>query len=96
MALLLSSCAVPIANERWYGDLGSQGAVYFETLSTKTGYVDKATWDQMRVGMACTSIDTLKEIKSEIEKLCSATACDYQAVESVLGKFQSNLERVHD
>lgn len=91
---LLSGCAVPIQNQRWYGDEGSQGAVWFETLTADTGKVDKTDWDQMRLGMACTTTDTLAEIKSEIEKLCSATACDYQKVKEVLGKFQERLDDV--
>lgn len=91
---LLSGCAVQIKNERWYGDLGNQGAIYFETLTNVTGSVDKAIWDALRVGMACTSTDTLAEIKKEIEELCSSTACDYEKVQAILGKFQANIERL--
>lgn len=94
MAPLLCSCAVPIKNERWYGDEGLKGAVWFETLSDKSGEIDKLTWDAMRVGMACTSTDTLAEIKSEIEKLCSASSCDFEKVEKILGKFQARVEAI--
>lgn len=93
-ALLLSSCGVSIKNERWYGDVGSQGAIYFETLSSTQGTLSKPEWDQMRVGMACTTTDTLSEIKKEIEKLCSVTRCNYEKVARVLGKFQAHLNKV--
>lgn len=92
--MVISGCGVQIKNERWYGDLGQNGAVYFETLTTATGSVPKPEWDAMRVGMACTSTDTLSDIKREIEQLCSATSCDYEKVHSVLKKFQANLERL--
>lgn len=91
---LLSGCAVQIKNERWYGDTGPSGAVWFETLSDKSGQIDKASWDQMRVGMACTSTDTLAEVKREIEQLCSSTACNYEKVVQVLGKFQAHIEAI--
>jgi hypothetical protein len=93
-ALLLSGCSqVEIKNQRWYGDLGPKGAVYFETLTTATGTVDKASWDTMRVGMACITTDTLAEVKKEIEELCSATPCDYEKVSQALGKFQARIDR---
>lgn len=94
LPLLSAGCAVQIKNERWYGDLGPKGAVWFETLSDKSGQIDKEAWDQIRVGMACTATDTLAEIKKEIEELCSSTACNYEKVEKVLGKFQRRLEAI--
>lgn len=95
MALpLLNGCGVKIKNERWYGDMGNQGAIYFETLTNVTGTLDKPAWDALRVGMACTSTDALAEIKREIEQLCSATSCDYEKVSAVLGKFQQHLEGI--
>lgn len=94
MALPLLSCGVPIKNERWFGDVGPGGAVWFETLTDAQGQVDKQTWDSMRVGMACTTTDTLSEIKSEIEKLCSATTCDYETVQSVLGRIQQHVDEL--
>lgn len=92
--MLLPSCAVSIKNERWFGDVGPSGAVWFETLTDEQGSISKAEWDQMRIGMACISTDTLAQIKSEIEKLCSATPCEYEKVQSVLGKFQINLDKL--
>lgn len=89
---MLSGCAVKIKNERWYGDMGPKGAVWFETLTDAGGNIDQAAWDHMRVGMACTSTDTLAEIKRELEQLCSATVCDYEKVSAVLGKFQEHLD----
>lgn len=95
LTLILSACSIPIKNQRWFGDEGSQGAVYFETLTTETGHIDKPTWDQMRVGMACTTLDTFAEIKAELEKLCSISRrCNYEQVIEVLGKFQSNLDEL--
>lgn len=100
MALLLilnSSCAVTIQNERWWGDLGPSGAVWFDTLDNQTGTVDKASWDALRIGMACTTTDTFAEIKKEIEQLCSASGrCDYPAVSQVLNKFQAKLSQIND
>lgn len=92
--LILSGCAVTIENQRWYGDEGADGAVWFETLTTATGHIDKPTWDQMRVGMACTTTDTFATIKAEIEKLCSVTKCRYSDVEEALGKFEANLNEL--
>jgi hypothetical protein len=93
-ALLLTSCAVEIKNERWYGDEGQAGAVWFETLTPAKGKVDKADWDALRLGMACTTVETLAEIKREIEQLCSQTNCNYVQVSAILGKFQTNLKEI--
>lgn len=89
---LLSGCAVQIQNERWYGDEGSKGAAWFETLTSDVGKVDKQDWDNLRIGMACTTTGTLANIKKEIEELCSSTACDYEKVSAILGKFQERLD----
>lgn len=90
----LSGCAVEIKNERWYGDEGPLGAHYFETLTSAEGDVSKDIWDQIRVGMACTDIDTIAEIKQEIEQLCSlSNACSYDQVhaqlEDILARFRA-------
>lgn len=91
--LILSGCTVPIKNQRWYGDEGSQGAVYFETLTEETGHLTKQEWDDLRIGMACTETDTLAEIVKTIAKLCSVTRrCRYEEVRQVLGKFQGNID----
>lgn len=76
-AALLSSCAVQIKNERWYGDEGSQGAVWFDSLDSEMGQISKKDWDEMRVGMSCTTIDVMADRKKAIEDLCSVTNCSY-------------------
>lgn len=93
--LLLPSCATQIKNVRWYGDLGPRGAVYFETLTDESGQIDKPTWDQMRIGMACTSSDSVAAIKDELEKLCSKAPCSYETL-ALLNKVESNLGAVKE
>lgn len=93
--LLLSSCTVQIKNQRWYGDEGPKGAVWFETLTDEKGHIDKQTWDIQRIGMACTDTDTFGEIKKEIEKLCSiGKHCRYQDVKQTLDKFQGHMDEL--
>jgi uncharacterized protein YpuA (DUF1002 family) len=74
--------------------MGPQGAVWFETLSEDTGTVDKPTWDAMRIGMACTTTDTLAEIKAELEKLCSTTSCDYEKVQNAIAQIQDRMDHM--
>jgi len=80
-AVLETSCAVKIKNERWYGDEGNIGAVWFDSLDSQMGQVSKKDWDKMRIGMSCTTVDVVADHKKEIEDLCSVTNCEYQKTE---------------
>ena len=94
VALLLSGCGVKILNERIYGDEGPLGAVWYETQTTATGSVDKASWDQLRIGMVCMSPTSLADFKQEIEDLCSASDdCDYAAVQAATANIAKQLAK---
>lgn len=81
LALFLTSCAnqVPIKNSRWFADVGSQGAIWADTLTTDQGSVAQPQWDDMRFGMLCTEASTYADWKAVIEKLCSVSnVCTYE------------------
>lgn len=108
---LLSSCAVQIKNERWYGFASPvaipsplpsgfpESVVYFDTLDDQTGTVDFGVWlaNSPTGAWACTDTATLAEIKAEIEKLCSKEKiCSYHSVANVLGKFMIKARGLED
>lgn len=75
---VVSGCAVQIKNQRWYGDEGPKGAVWFETQTTATGHLTKEEWDAARVGMACSLGKNFIDTKAALEKLCHDTGeCVY-------------------
>jgi len=90
MALALASCnKIKIQDSQWCGDIGSQGAVCFNTLSSGEKDIPKAVWDVQRFGMVCTSSATFADWKATIEKLCSvAKDCDYATVQKLNDFFQ--------
>lgn len=79
--LVASGCTVQIKNQRWYGDIGLDGAIYFETLSEAEGVVTKPEWDKLRFGMLCTDAQSFADTKAVIEKLChESSRCTYEQV----------------
>lgn len=90
--LTVLSCAVQIKNQRWYGDAGDDGAVWFETLTNATGDVDKADWDKLRFGMVCSVAQNYADLKAVLEKLCHETNnCVY--VEALNKFFFSRVDK---
>lgn len=90
--LLLSGCAtVKIPNTEWCGDMGSEGAACFHTLSDDARDIPKAEWDAERFGQVCTTTNDFAAIQSALEKLCSMAGkrCTYyvkQALRSLEAK----------
>lgn len=59
--------------------MGPLGASCFHTLSDDTRDLDKATWDQVRVGQVCTEAASFANWKAAILKLCKVThGCTYE------------------
>jgi len=77
---LVSACArVQIKDSQWCGDLGSQGAACFHTLTQGEEDIPKAIWDLKRFGQVCTPATTFADWKQAIEELCSySNDCDYE------------------
>jgi hypothetical protein len=92
-ALTLSSCtSVKLTDNEWCGDLGSLGASCFHTLSDDSRDVEKAKWDEERVGMLCTNSDSFANWKAAILKLCKETKmCTYEQKE-MIEKLSARVE----
>ena len=81
--LLLVSCAqVQIQDSVWCGSLGPQGAACFHMLTnqeTDMTWPEVVTaWNDLSHPIAFTSSDTITNLESEIEKLCTASQdCTY-------------------
>ena len=59
--------------------MGTDGATCAHTLTTETRNIDKATWDQTRLGWVCESSDSFADWKAVIEQLCSISgSCTYE------------------
>lgn len=89
-AYLCASCTrVQINDSTWYADKGPFGATQIHTLSSGLVSLSKADWDQKRLGMVCTDVQTFADIKKDIETLCSYTTCDYQMINSFFDRVGS-------
>jgi hypothetical protein len=88
--LLLSGCAqVAIKNEEFCGDLGSQGASCFFTLSSQTEDIPKAIWDIDRFGMICEEADVFADWKTYIEQLCTISHdCSFETQQQITSFFK--------
>lgn len=72
MAPLLSSCGhITIHDHVLVADKGDLGGFLIHTQTSTTKHLDKAVWDDMRVGMLCLSPKDFGEDKGNLEKLCS-------------------------
>lgn len=91
--LLLSGCAsVRIPDTEWCGDMGSEGAACFHTLTDESRDIPKAEWDDFRFGQVCTTANDFASIKSALEKLCSMAGkrCKYY-VKQVLAGMEAKM-----
>lgn len=99
--LLLSSCAVPIKDEQFCSPLpGNLGATCDNFLTSNQIILDETGWQALQSswlaqGQAteCTTSQTLGDIKDELEKLCSRTACSYP-VQQQVELFLKGLEKI--
>lgn len=86
--LILSGCAsVRIPDTEWCGDMGSEGAACFHTLSDESRDIPKAEWDEYRFGQVCTTANDFASIKTALEKLCSMAGkrCKYYVKQAIAG-----------
>lgn len=99
--LLLSGCAsVQIPDTEWCGDMGSEGAACFHTLTDESRDIPKPEWDNERFGQVCTTPNDFASIKSALEKLCSMAGkrCRYyvkQAIRNLEAKMLVFQARVY-
>lgn len=85
-ALLLNSCAIKINDSQWCSPIPQdQGAVCDNFLTSNQLILDETQWQALQTtwisqgkAVECTNSDTLGDIKTEIEQLCSVTSCDYE------------------
>ena len=97
----VTSCArVALKDNEWCGDMGSEGAACFNTLSDLGRDIPKEQWDDERFGMLCTNSTSFANWKAAIEKLCDDTGrCDYEvrkAIENLEKKLNHFKTRVSD
>lgn len=78
LILNLGCATVNVKNVRFCGDKGEQGAVCDWTLGGPTEHLSKPVWDEARLGMACTDMDSVTSILGVIKKLCfDSRRCTY-------------------
>ena len=105
LALLSSSCAVQIKDEQFCSPIpGNLGAVCDNFLTSnplnlsEQQWIDlQASWNSAGNAVECTSSQTIGDIKTELEKLCSLTKCNYatqKAVTAALKKIE-NLGKIN-
>lgn len=93
--LLLSSCnTVKIHDEQFCSPLpNSLGAVCDNFLEQNQLILTEPEWEALQVSWQiteCTSAQTLKDIKVEVEEMCSLTHCD----EQIKTKLLNGLVRI--
>lgn len=95
-ASLFSGCAqVTIKDQKWYADAGKHGALELHTLNNQQRWIDKITWDALRMGMVCTTTDNFADNKGNIEKLCSFSSdCTYETQQAIKAFFVK-LKKAH-
>lgn len=90
--LCLSSCArILIEDQEWCGDIGTQGAVCYHTLSDKERVIPQPQWDHERFGQLCTHDPpedmgkTFSQIRQWIEQLCAVSKrCRYEENKKIM------------
>lgn len=91
--IALSGCAkVSITDREFCGDMGSEGASCFKTLSGETRDIPPNEWDDFRFGMVCSKPDTFAEWKKALLKLCSVSKrCKFETKKKI-NKFGKMIE----
>lgn len=86
--IFLVNCGtVEIKDSEWVGSLGAVGGVSYHTLTDETHDLSHdeiiAKWNDLSKPQVMTSVDTLTEWKSDIEKLCSNSGqCTYEQIKT--------------
>ncbi len=101
VALLFSGCAVQIQDYQFCSPIpGNLGAVCDNFLTSNQVILDEAAWLALQASwnaqgqaVECTQSGTLGSLKSELEKLCSETPCDYPTQQAV-AKVTAALEKI--
>jgi hypothetical protein len=90
---MASSCgSIQIKDAEWCGDMGSEGAYCFHTISNEARGLEKPDWDKERFGMVCTNPANFANWKEAILKLCEQTKnCTYEFVE-MLTSFSNKVD----
>lgn len=91
LLLQASSCAVVIKDAQFCSPLpGNLGAVCDNFLTSNQLILDAGEWTALQASWAslgqateCTTSQTVGDLKSELEKLCSDTSCDYPDAQKV-------------
>ena len=99
-ALLLSSCAVPIADMQFCSPVpGNLGAACDNFLTSNPVFLSEADWIALQAtwvaqgnAVECTTSSAVGSIKEAIEKLCSETPCTYQQLTQILGQISDKME----
>lgn len=95
LGLCAASCApIKIKDHEFYGDMGKFGAVKVHSLFTEIPPVRiyQPEWDQMRIGMVCTSADTIADIQATVDKLCTrSNQCDYEEMQKARSSMRNLL-----
>lgn len=93
-------CAkVRIKNQRWCGDIGTQGAICYHTLTDQELIIPQPQWDNERFGQICTHDPpdqrgkTFAEIKTWLEQLCALSKrCKYPEHEKIMEFFDKAID----
>lgn len=101
VALLLTNCAVTIHDRQFCALIpGHHGAVCDNFLSANQLVLTEAEWTALQMewlskgeATQCTTSSAIGDIKREIGKLCSVTACTYEMKEKV-NAIITGLDRV--
>lgn len=93
----LSSCgAVEIKDHAVYGDMGKFGAEKVHTLFTDipSEHIEKSSWDDLRIGMACLSVADFAEIQKSVDTLCARhqSECNYDQMK----QFKEQMTKILD
>lgn len=91
--MLLSSCStIKIKDSEFCGDMGSEGATCFKTLSGESREISPNDWDDERFGMICSSAKTFADWKKAILKLCDMTNRCEMETKKKIDDFGQNVE----
>lgn len=99
--LLLSGCAVQIADMTVCSPIpGTDFAACDNFLTSDPQTInwttEQSTWASQGYATECVNSDALGNIKAEIEKLCSLTACDYPTEQAILSGLKKIQELGND
>lgn len=91
--LSLTDCGIVIKDAQFCSPVpGSLGAVCDNLLTSNQQILSEDEWQSLQKewnlsgqAVECTTSNTLGDIKSEFEKVCSRTRCSYKAIQAYKG-----------